>query len=201
MASSDSPLFDLAITAIDAANAQDPNLIVVDGHEIPKEVAHGAMVTAWVLKLSPDASVSLLFAARAHHIRRWLVPRSDYPQGRAGYLKWRIGLHDIHAREVGVVLAEVGIDEAIICRTQDLVRKKNLGKDPEVQVLEDALCLVFLETQLHGLAARLDAETVIRALVRSLAKMSDAGKAAAAGIALADSDRLLLSEAIERHRS
>ena len=35
---------------------------------------------------------------------------------------------------------------------QDIVRKRNLGGDPEVQTFEDALCLSFLETQLGAFA-------------------------------------------------
>ena len=32
---------------------------------------------------------TLLLAARAHHLRRWELPRDSYPVGRAGYLRWR----------------------------------------------------------------------------------------------------------------
>jgi len=52
------------------------------------------------------------------------------------------------------------------------VRKRGLGRDPEVQVLEDALCLVFLETQLADLAARLDADKLIDILRKTMRKMS-----------------------------
>ena len=164
--------FGRAIAAIDAANGDDPNTIVVRGEARPKELAHAEMVSMWVVALQPDASEALQLAARAHHLRRWTVPRTSYPAGRAGYLRWRRDLHEQHAREVGEILAGVGYDDETIARVQDLVRKRGLGKDPEVQTLEDALCLVFLETQFDDLAARLDQDKLDGVVDKTLKKMS-----------------------------
>jgi hypothetical protein len=184
--------FDRAIVAIDAANADDPNTIVVRGEERPKELAHAEMVSAWVVALQPDASEALLLAARAHHLRRWTVPRSSHPAGRAGYLRWRRDLHDQHAREVGEILAGVGYEDDTIARVQDLVRKRGLGSDPEVQTLEDALCLVFLETQFHDLAARLDPEKLEGVVDKTLKKMSPEAIARVADLDLSPEDRKTL---------
>jgi len=164
--------FGRALAAIDAANGDDPNTIVVRGEARPKELAHAEMVSMWVVALQPDASEALQLAARAHHLRRWTVPRTSYPAGRAGYLRWRRDLHEQHAREVGEILAGVGYDDETIARVQDLVRKRGLGKDPEVQTLEDALCLVFLETQFDDLAARLDSDKLDGVVDKTLKKMS-----------------------------
>ena len=185
--------FDRAIAAIDAANADDPNTIVVRGESRPKELAHAEMVSDWVVALRPDASEALRLAARAHHLRRWSVPRASYPTGRAGYLRWRRQLHEQHAREVGELLASVGYDNAAIGRVQDLVRKRGLGKDAEVQTLEDALCLVFLETQFHDLAARLDAETLDGVVDKTLKKMSPDAIARVADLDLSSEDRARLT--------
>ncbi len=164
--------FEEAIAAIDAANADDPVRVVVRGRELPKELAHADLVTEWVRALRPGASDALLLAARAHHLRRWTVPRPTYPAGRAGYLRWRRDLHEQHARDVAEILERVGYDAATIDRVQDLVRKRGLGRDPEVQTLEDALCLVFLETQLHDMVTRLDPETLSGVVHKTVAKMS-----------------------------
>ena len=85
------------------------------------------------------------------------------------------GLHAQQATELGEILLATGYDDATIARVQALVRKERLGTDPDVQVLEDALCLVFLETQLADIAARLEPETLTRARPKTAKKMSDAG--------------------------
>jgi hypothetical protein len=181
-----------AIRAIDAANAADPNLLIVDGQERPKELAHAELVTRWVEHLHPEPSEALLLAARAHHLRRWTVARASYPSGRSGYLKWRTRLHEQHAVEVAEILDEVGYDAATIARVQDIVRKRGLGTDPEVQALEDSLCLVFFETQLRDLVARVDPETMTGIVAKTSKKMSDRALALALDLDLEAEDRALL---------
>ena len=189
--------FTRAIAAIDAANAADPHRILIRGLERPKELAHAELVTEWVEKLEPDASEALLLAARAHHLRRWSIPRNTYPNGRSGYLRWRKALHEQHAREVAEILVDAGYDEATISRVQDLVRKRGLGRDPEVQVLEDALCLVFVETQLLALAERVgDDDKMTDVIRKTLVKMSPAAIELAKGVALPPGDEALLARAL-----
>ena len=93
-----------ALAAIDAANADDPNTIEVRGEVRPKEQAHAELMTEWLERLDPEATDAQHLAARAHHLRRWSRPRSDYPEGRAGYLRWRTALKKQHAEEVASIL-------------------------------------------------------------------------------------------------
>lgn len=187
-----------AVAAIDAANADDPNVLVVGGVERPKELAHAELMTAWVRRLDPDASDEQLLAARAHHLRRWSLPRSDFPEGRAGYLRWRSRLKKQHAEEVGEILRDVGYAEEAVEQVGRIVRKEGLGRDPAVQVHEDALCLVFLETQLDEVAAKLGDDKTVDVLVKSVRKMSAQGLEAAAGLGLSDHGAALLQEALNR---
>jgi limonene-1,2-epoxide hydrolase len=190
--------FDTAVAAIDAGNANDPNVVTVRGRTGPKEVLHAELVSAWVDRLRPEADEPLRLAARGHHFRRWTVPRSSAPAGRAGYLRWRKARQQDQARELGEVLTGAGYDDETIERVQALVRKEDLATDPDVQTLEDALCLVFLETQLTDVAARLEPETLTRVLARTAAKMSDAGRAAISDVPLDDGARNLLDAALAR---
>jgi uncharacterized protein YllA (UPF0747 family) len=173
-----------AIAAIDAANAGDPESIVVRGERRPKEQAHAVLMTEWVSTLDPEADEVQRLAARAHHLRRWSIPRSTFPDGRAGYLRWRTTLNRQHAAEVGKILAEVGYDEATIERVQHIIRKENLKTDPAVQTHEDALCLVFLETQLVELLDRLDEDRAADVISKTLRKMSPNGIEVALGLPL-----------------
>ena len=194
----DDERFRRAIAAIDASNADDPNRITVRGEERPKELAHSELVTAWVHRLDPHASEPLLLAARAHHVRRWTIPRASYPTGRPGYLRWRRALHEQHAEDVARILTDVGYDADTIARVQDIVRKRRLGKEPEVQVFEDALCLVFLETQLAELAARLDDDKMLDVAAKTIRKMSPPALDLALTLDLTDTQLAFLREAATR---
>lgn len=181
-----------ALAAIDAANAGDPNTLEVRGERRPKELAHAELVSGWVAKLAPDASEALQLAARAHHVRRWEIPRTDYPEGRAGYHRWRKAQHAHHAAVLAEICEHAGYDEATTERAAYLVQKRGLGADPDTQVLEDALCLVFLETQFRELAERLEEEKLLDVTRKTLRKMSPRAIEKARELPLDERSRALL---------
>lgn len=191
-----SPRFLAAIRAFDEANAGDPNRDLVDGAEHPRELLYARRLTDWVLRLAPDASETLRLAARCQHLCRWEIPRASYPPDRPGYLRWRKDLQKFHARRAGELLAAAGYDPVAVARVQSLNLKENPGRDAELQVLEDALCLVFLEFQVADLARRADDEKLVNALRKSWAKMSSAGHAAALELAYGERERALLARAL-----
>jgi len=164
--------FERTIAAIDAANADDPR---------NREVRDAQLATEWVQRLRPDAGEELLLAARAHHLRRWTIPRSSYPEGRNGYLRWRRDLQKQHAADVGEILRGEGYDAAAIDRVQEIIQKRRLTSDSEVQTFEDALCLVFLETQLTDFAERY-ADKADDVLAKTIDKMSEEGRTHAAAL-------------------
>ena len=187
-----------ALAAIDAANADDPVRIRVRGEERPKELAHAELVSEWLARLVPDASEALQLAGRAHHLRRWEIPRSDHPEGRVGYLRWRRALHDLHAAVAREILAEEGYDEALQARVDDLIHKRGLARgDAEAQALEDALCLVFLETQFRELAERLEPEKLLDVTRKTLVKMSPRARELAGELPLDPRDLATLGGAAE----
>jgi Domain of unknown function (DUF4202) len=185
-----------ALAAIDAANADDPYVLMVDGVERPKELAHAELMTRWVRTLDPQCSEEQILAARAHHLRRWTIPRDSYPEGRPGYLKWRTALKRQHADEVGAILREAGYDDMSVARVQAIVRKQGLGHDHAVQVHEDALCLVFLETQFDELARKMGDDKTVDILHKTAKKMSTAGLDAARTLRFSPSATALLERAL-----
>ncbi len=190
-----------ALAAIDDANRDDPNVVAVRDRTGPKEIIHAELVTEWVQRLNPEADDALLLAARGHHFRRWTVPRTSYPAGRSGYLRWRKDLHAQHADELGIVLAGAGYDDATIARVQSIVRKDGLvraAENDDVQILEDALCLVFLETQLVEIAARLEPATLPGIIAKTARKMSAAGRALIADVPLGPGAHKILDAAFAR---
>ncbi|MGJ8672204.1 DUF4202 domain-containing protein [Rubritalea sp.] len=172
-------LFELAFEKFDAANSLDPRIWEADGMSYPQELFFSEQHTKWVEKLDPEASDALLLASRCQHICRWEIPRKSYTMDRTGYLTWRSDLKKFHAVKAGEILREVGYDDAVVTRVQDLNLKKNLRKDPECQTLEDALCLAFMEHQFDDLIDGTDEEKMVKIVQKTWGKMSEKGHAEA----------------------
>ncbi|MEP7215194.1 MAG: DUF4202 domain-containing protein [Anaerolineaceae bacterium] len=186
-----------AIALIDAANGADPNVMRYGGADRPKELLHAELLTRWVETLRPDAPEALRLAARGQHIRRWEHPRTAYPEGRTGYLRWRTGLYTFHAGETSRLLREAGYDSRTVERVSEIIRKQGLGRDPDVQAIEDGLCLVFLETQLDELAGKVEREKMITILRKTWKKMSAPARALALALTFEPDERALITEALE----
>ena len=181
--------FQSALDRFDALNAADPH---------GKELTYARRMTQWLEKLEPAASEPLRLAARAQHVMRWKIPRDSFPKDRAGYLKWRTTLYDFHADRAAEVLREVGYDDATIARVRSLIRKENLKSDPEAQLLEDVIALVFLENYFAEFARDRDEEKLIRILQKTWGKMSSHGHAAAMTLELGEREKELVDKAIRR---
>jgi hypothetical protein len=149
------------------------------------------------LRLKPDASETLRLAARCQHLCRWEIQRQSYPMTRAGYLQWRTALKKFHAHKAGDILREVGYPDEIIRQVQDLNLKRNFPNDPDARVLEDALCLVFLQYQFAGLAAKTAEAKTINALQKSWQKMTPAARTEALKLNYGEREKALLERALD----
>jgi len=193
---SDPERFAAALQQFDEENARDPNVEITSGVARPRELIYAQWLTDWVLKLSPEASEPLRLAARCQHIARWRIRRDSYPMTRPGYLQWRAELKKFHAQTAGEILRAVSYDDDTIRRVQELNLKKNFPNDPESRVLEDALCLVFLERQLAALAAKSDDEKMINALRKSWKKMTPTAHAEALKLKYGMREQSLIERAL-----
>ncbi|QEC53394.1 uncharacterized protein DUF4202 [Anseongella ginsenosidimutans] len=185
-----------AVGAIDRYNRQDPVLFQWNGESWPQEYFFSLRVCEWIERLSPDAGEELLLAARAHHIGRWEIPRDQYPDGKAGYLNWRKRLAELHAEKAGAILEEAGYLPAQRERVKELILKKQLKSDPEVQLLENALCLVFLQYQYEDFRQKHPKEKVVHILRKSLRKMDGQGREEALKLDYSEQGLVCIREAI-----
>jgi hypothetical protein len=193
--------FQTAIRRFDHENARDPNHEEVGGVAQPRELIYAQWLTDWVLRLAPEASEELRLAARCQHLCRWMIPRDEYPMTRVGYLQWREGLKKFHAQKAGEILREIGYPEDTIARVQNLNLKKHFPKDPESRVLEDALCLIFLERQVGELAAKTADDKMINALQKAWKKMTPKAQAIAKTLAYGPHEKQLLEKALGETRN
>jgi hypothetical protein len=185
-----------ALRRFDAENARDPNVESHAGTDHPRELLYAQRLTDWVMRLCPEAPEELQLAARCQHLCRWEISRSSQPMTRPGYLLWRANLKKFHAQKAGEILRDVGYPEPMVQKVQALNLKKHFPDDPLSRVLEDALCLVFLEHQLAPLAAKTDDAKTINALQKSWQKMSPAGREAALKLNYGPQEQRLLAAAL-----
>lgn len=170
---------------------------MVNGQPLPKELVYGQRMSARLSVFAPDAPETVQLAARAQHIRRWEVPRESYPEGRAGYLKWRTDLYKRHGDIAGAIMKDVGYDDESIERVQTLLRKRGLKTDPDVQLMEDVICLVFLEHYFHDFAQKHDEEKLITIVQKTWKKMTSQAHEAALRLDYAPEDLAVIQAALK----
>jgi hypothetical protein len=179
--------FRAAIQRFDTANAADPNREPdAAGTEQPRELLYAQRMTEMLDRFAPEASEAVRLAVRSQHIRRWEIPRDSYPRTPEGYKAWRTRLMDFHADTAGAILREAGYEEETIARVRSLLRKERLKRDPETQLLEDIIALVFLEHYLAGFVAGhagYDEAKFADILHKTWLKMSPRGREAALVVA------------------
>lgn len=146
--------YQAAIAAFDRANAQDPNKEMFDGKEYPKELLYAQRMTDMQERFAPGASEAVKLAVRAQHIQRWKSPRSDFPIDKPGYMLWRTNLYKFHAETAGNLMKEAGYDDEMVARVKTIVGKKELKTNPETQLMEDVVDLVFIEHYLLAFAGQ-----------------------------------------------
>ena len=193
----DQTKFQLAIEKFDAENSRDPNKEIVNEMEYPKELLYAQRMTERLLKFNPDASETVQLAARSQHVCRWTIPREDYPMDRKGYLIWRTELKEFHADKAAGILQDCGYDKDTIDHVKSLIRKEKMKQDADSQLLEDVVCMVFLEFYFDDFAAKHDTEKVISILQKTWRKMSEDGRQDALELKLPSAARQLLMQALE----
>mgnify|MGYP000013953774 CR=1 FL=1 len=187
---------DNVLTAIDRENQQDPNLVEHQGKPIAKELLYGQRMSERLGVFAPDASELLQIACRAQHIKRWSLARKDFPMDKVGYKTWRTTLAKFHADTTATLMASAGYNQDEQARAGELLQKKQLKRDPEVQTLEDVICLVFIEHHLEEFATKHTETKLIDIIQKTWRKMSDDGHNAALALTLPETLLALIGKAL-----
>ncbi|WP_207425291.1 DUF4202 domain-containing protein [Pedobacter sp. SYSU D00535] len=185
-----------AFRLFDDYNKMDPNKFMWEGELYPAEYFYSLQLYNWVLKLDDAPSPELLLASRCQHIGRWEIARNSYPANKAGYLRWRADLAKYHATKAGEILRQLAFAEDLIEKVQQIVLKQKLKSDPDVQTMENALCLVFLQFQYEDFLTKHDDLKMIRILQKSWSKMDEAGHKAAFTLKFSERGRALIERAL-----
>lgn len=188
--------YEAAISLIDEAHAQDPKISIIDGKDIPYELHYAQQMTHYLSLRAPDASPTLKVAIRAQHFRRWEIPRDSYPMTKAGYLKWRTLLKNRQADLAAAICLGCNFTQEEADEVASMIRKENLKKDEQTQILEDVACLVFLDDQFEAFEKEHDDTKIIDILRKTWGKMSERGHELALKIPMSESSKVLIGKAL-----
>ena len=184
------------ISAIDNINRQDPRIEMYKGEEFPKEYLYSLRMSQMLEVYDKDADELLKIAAHGQHIKRWIIPRSDYPMDRKGYLTWRTQLKLMHGSLLREIMQSHNYSEQDIEQVADMVIKKKLKTDESTKKLEDVVCLVFLQYYFEDFASQHPTEKVLDILRKTWNKMSAKGKELAMELNLSENSKNLITEAL-----
>ncbi len=188
--------FEKAIELIDEKNSKDPNLVIYRDKEYPKELLYSERMTAQLKTFEKNASEELKIAVRAQHICRWEIQRHDYEMNRVGYFQWRNDVKKMHGKITRGLLEKVGYNDEFIDRVIFLITKKQIKKDKETQILEDVVCLVFIQYYLEEFIAKHSEEKIIDILQKTWSKMSRKGQESALKLNLPERSLGLVKKAV-----
>lgn len=181
---------------IDAAHSRDPQR-TPEGR--PAELAYADHVEGWVARLVPNASPVLRLAARCQHLERFTVPRARFPLDRAGYHAWRRFLYTQQAERAREILLAAGFTAGEAGEAAGWVAKEGLKTNAGTQALEDAACLVFLESEITAFAAQhgeYSQEKFVEIIRKTWRKMSAPAQKFALALDLPPGPAALVREAL-----
>ncbi|WP_344703003.1 DUF4202 domain-containing protein [Halomonas cibimaris] len=192
----DTTPFTAVFNALDSLHMDDPQTVDINGAAEPAEQVYARRMSAWLERLDADASECLRLAVRAQHLQRWQVPRADYPEGRVGYLTWRRDQSRRAGETAARLMRNAGYSEADAARTADIISKKGLKRDAEVQTLEDCACLSFLENYFADFSRTLARDHMIRIVQKTWGKMSPRARELALTLPMSERSAVIVGEAL-----
>ena len=193
MASSEQ--FEKAFAQFDSYNSNDPNKEEYNGKTYSKELLYATRMSEKLDSFKPGSPDYLKLAARCQHIGRWEIPRNSYPMDKKGYLQWRNTLKFHHAKIAGEILSNCGYDADTIDKVKFLLLKKELAKNADTQLLEDVICLVFIQYYLDEFASKHEDDKVVDILRKTMKKMSPKGITEAGKISVSTRIQGLIQQA------
>ena len=166
------PKLQQAFYAFDEYNMDDPETEIFGGKPLPKNLLYGKRMTEWLEKYEPSASEAIQLAARCQHIGRWEIIRKSYSMDKKGYMQWRHAEKIHQCKIADGILRSCGYDEITIEKVKFLLMKKELQFNADTKLLEDVICLVFIQYYLQEFSTKHDDAKVVDILQKTMRKMT-----------------------------
>lgn len=194
-----SAAFDRVMARIDALHAEDPRPSKADP-AVPFELQYARTCSFFLSRLTAEegdeADEEVRIACRAQHLRRWRIPRQDYPMTRPGYLSWRTRLKSMAAEDVAGIMRAEGVEDERVDRVVKMIKKVGIKTDPDVQRLEDVACCTFLQDHFDAFRASNEEDKVVSVVRKTWPKMSEAGHRVALTIDMTPACQAVIQRAL-----
>jgi len=146
-----------------------------DGTFYPSELLYGKRMLAILEMVYLDSSYTIKLAVQCQHLKRWGIPRSDYPYDRRGYHEWRRVVMEYQLEQTQLILSNVNIEAVDIQFILNVLRNQGDKSNPDSQIIMDTACLVFLKWYMEAFAIKHESEKVLDILKKTMRKMSETG--------------------------
>lgn len=189
--------FNKAVDLLTKAHGKDPNVELFNGQKVPAELLYTERIVECLNKVYPEASEELIIAGYCQHLYRWEMKRTEYPEGKIGYYKWRNYLSDYQASKAEAILKESGYNNEFIQQVINILKKLNIHRVEEAQMLEDAVCLVFLVYYMEAFSEGKTESALIQIVQKTWNKMSDKGHSEALKLDLPVNTKSIVTKALD----
>ena len=190
--------FQHAMAELDALHAEDPRRVEHEGTSLAHELWHAGRMSAWLERVVEEPSELMQLAVRSQHLQRWKIPRSEYPEGRVGYLTWRRDQGKRAGETTARVMQVAGYSATDAATVASMIRKQGLGRDPGAQAVEDCACLVFLESYFADFSRQVEHDHLVRIVQKTWGKMSSRARELALELSMSDEARAVIEEALSK---
>ena len=188
--------FQRAMDELDALHAADPRRVEHEGVSLAHELWHAGRMSAWLEHVVEEPSELMQLAVRSQHLQRWELPRSEYPEGRVGYLTWRRDQGKRAGETTARVMQAAGYSASDAAAVASMIRKQGLDRDPGAQAVEDCACLVFLESYFADFSKQVEHDHLIRIVQKTWGKMSPRARELALELSMSEEARAVVEEAL-----
>lgn len=165
------------------------------GIEYPAELLYSNRMLSILELVLPESSNVMKIAALCQHLKRWQIPRDNFPYDRRGYHEWRRVVMDYQLEQTRLVLSDVGIEKDDITQITTILKEQGNKLNRDSQIIMDTACLVFLKWYMEPFSAKHQHEKVFDILKKTMRKMSSNGIKLIAKLDLSTSSQHLIEQA------
>jgi hypothetical protein len=186
-------LYNLVTKTLNTVHSEDSIMETENDLTFPAELLYSQRMLLMLERVAPESSYILKIAAQCQHLRRWGIPRADYPLDRRGYLQWRRVVLEFQVKQATEILNRLNMDESDIYLITDILKNQGNKMHVNSQNIEDTACLVFLKWYLFPFSIKHESSKVDDILKKTTRKMSERGLSLIQSIELTQSVNEIVS--------